>query len=46
VKESEENEDQENDRASSTESKDEPKLGVVEQFFDGTLNKFVYKFRK
>lgn len=21
-------------------------MGVVEQFFDGTLNKFVYKFRK
>lgn len=39
-------EDEENDRASSTESKDETKLGVIEQFFDGTLNKFVYKFRK
>jgi hypothetical protein len=46
VKKSDISEDQENDRASSTESKDEVKLGVVEQFFDGTLNKFVYKFRK
>lgn len=39
-------EDDENDRASSQESKEETKMGVVEQFFDGTLNKFVYKFRK
>ena len=46
VKKSASSEDEENERASSEESKEESKLGVVEQFFDGTLNKFVYKFRK
>ena len=42
--------DEENEEKTSSEDKDsskkEEKLGMIEKFFDGPLNKFVFKFKK